>query len=49
MSFDEFLSHPRYEIEKFINVINEIDKKKTQADQNFLSEIKKSTTEITNK
>lgn len=49
MSFDEFLNHPRSEIENFINIINELDKKKSQVNEDFLSEIQKSTTSTSNK
>jgi hypothetical protein len=39
MSFDDFLNHPRYQIESMIKVINNFDSKKEEITKNVLKNI----------
>lgn len=41
ISFDEFLSRPRYEIESIIRIVEDIDKKKMRANENALSDLER--------
>lgn len=39
MSFDDFLNHPRYEIESMIKVIDEVTKQKNKANESMLKNL----------
>lgn len=43
MSFDDYLSRPRFEIEGMLKVIDSIDKKKNTINENLLNNLKNST------
>lgn len=41
MSFDEFLDHPRYQIESMIQIVNEVDQRKIKTNESFFKELEK--------
>lgn len=41
ISFDEFLARPRYEIESIIRIVEDIDKKKMQANESALNDLER--------
>jgi len=43
MSFDEFLARPRYEIQRMIDIISEVEKKKSQYNEKMLKGIDSTT------
>lgn len=44
ISFDDFISRPRYEIEKILKIVSDIDNKKAKANQSALDELEKTRT-----
>jgi hypothetical protein len=49
MSFDEFLSRPKYEIEMILKVIQNFNKKTTPIKENLIKELQKSDSSVDKK